>query len=123
MQSRTGVSVEDTADEAPWHPLEPISLARIEKRPDDKTDPSTREQMLIRPCFLARLTLKRLRDADEKVYGRDTLAEYAAWSAKIMHEELGLDPEALEAIDFAIERTPPEKRTELDELKSRIAHP
>lgn len=80
----------------------------------------TRETMLIRPHFLARITLQRLRDADEKLYGRDTLAEYAAWSAKIMHEELHLDAEALETFAFALERTPAEKQKVLLEWKAKL---
>ncbi|MBX7209950.1 MAG: hypothetical protein K1X78_16655 [Verrucomicrobiaceae bacterium] len=110
----------DTADEVSWHPLEPVSLARWEPQPDNKTDAAMRETMLIRPRFLARLTLKRLRNADEQIYGRDTLAEYAAWSARIMHEELHLDPEAREALAFALERTPPEKPKALLELKAKL---
>lgn len=51
---------------------------RLEPKPDDQVDAATREVMLIRPRFLARLTPKRLRDADEKSCGRDTLAEHAA---------------------------------------------
>ena len=111
-------AITESADEAPWHPLEPVSLARLEKKQGMKDyDPV---QRAIRTTFLARLTLKRLRDADEKLYGRDTLAEYASWAAKIMHEELKLKPEALEALAFALERTPPEKRQDLLKLKAEI---
>ena len=109
-----------TVNEVPWRPLEPVSLARLEPWPDDKTDAATRETLLIRLRFLAKLTLKRLRDADEKLYGPDTLAEYAAWSAKIMHEELQLDPEAAEALAFALERTPKDKQQPLLELKGKL---
>ena len=44
--------------------------------------------------------LKRLREADEKLYGRDTQAEYAAWSAKILRDGLHLDAEAEEALEL-----------------------
>ena len=84
----------------------------------DHSDASA--QKTVRATFLARLTLKRLHDANEKLYGRDTLAEYAAWSARIMHGVLHLDAEASEAIAFAMERTPPEKWKDLLELKAKL---
>ena len=122
MQARTGTpTIADCANQAPWHPLEPLSLARSEPMPDDKTDATAREAMLIRPRFLAGLTLNRLRDADEKLYGRDTLADYATWTAKILHEDLHLDPEALEAIAFALEHTPREKQLPLLDLKTKLS--
>ncbi len=113
-------AISDCASRAPWHPLEPISLARPE--PSYKQGPNSLspELTVVRARFLARLTLKRLKDADEKLYGRDTLAQYAEWSAKIMHEELLLHAETLEAIDFAIERTPKEKQQPLLDLKSQL---
>ena len=52
--------------------------------------------------------------------GRDTLAEYAAWAARIIHEELHLDHEALEAIAFALERTPAKKQQPLLELRAKL---
>ena len=113
-------NVIDSLEQASWHPLEPVSLARLQTQPTDKTDAAAREGMIISLLFLARLTLKRLREADEKLYGRDTLAEYAALSAKIMHEELHLDHEALEAIAFALERTPKDKQQSLLDLKTTI---
>ena len=115
MQARTETpTITDCADQAPWHPLEPVSLARLEA----KTDAA---QGTVRTTFLARLTLKRLREADEKLYGRDTLAEHASWAAKVMHEELHLDPEALQAIDFAIERTPKDKQQPLLDRKAKLS--
>ena len=113
-------TINDCAARAPWHPLEPLSLARLEPKPDDQTDAATRETLLIRPRFLARLTLKRLRNANEQIYGRDTLAEYAAWSAKIMHDELHLVAEARETLAFALDRTPLVKQKKLLELKVEI---
>ena len=110
----------DTANEAPWHPLEPLSMARLEPKPDEKTDTDARNKSLIRPRLLARLTLQRLRQANEPLYGRDTLAEYAAWAAKIMHEELHLDSEAQEAIAFARTHTPPERQKDLLQLKEKL---
>ncbi len=92
--------ITDTADGAPWHPLEPISLARLEPKPDDKADAAPRETLLIRPRFLARLTLQRLREADETLYGRATLAEYATWCAKILRAELHFEAEAQEALEL-----------------------
>jgi hypothetical protein len=119
MQARVETAtINKCADQAPWHPLEPVSLARLETRPDDKKGGA--EQGTLRPAFLARLTLKRLRSADEKLYGSDTLAEYAAWAAKIMHEELQLDLEAMEALNFALERTPTKKQQSLRDLKAKL---
>lgn len=74
----------------------PISLARLEPKPDDQTDVATREILLVRLRFLARLTLKRLHEVDD----RDTLAEYATWCAKVMQDELNLDAEAKEALEL-----------------------
>jgi hypothetical protein len=107
-------AIYDWLEMASWHPLAPISLARYSR----KTVATSEEAAGIRR--LIRNTLKRLRDADEKLYGRDTLAEYAAWSAKIMGEELKLKTEALEALAFALECTSPEKQKELLELKAEI---
>lgn len=121
MQTSLTVVVTDAANTTPWHPLVPISLARMEPRPDEKTIAASRDVMMIRPAFLAKLTLKRLHDADEKLYGREALAEYATWAANIMHAELRLDPEALEAINFALERTPPDKQATLLDLKEQLS--
>ena len=74
----------------------------------------------MRPEFLSRLTLQRLHEADESLYGQNTLAEYATWAAKIMLEELKLSKEALEAVSFAIEHTPQSKQQPLIDLKARI---
>jgi hypothetical protein len=183
MQARTKRVITDCAEEAPWHPLEPVSLARLDRSlllhlpiaedpasgslpksrgvdiekiaidpddvRDDEGDPRKKHPITkrksnipidsidekdltqnstdfsridssIRSRFLARLTLKRLHEADEKLYGRDTLAEYAAWAAKILHSELHLTPEALEALAFALERTPPDKQQNLLDLKAKI---
>jgi DNA-binding beta-propeller fold protein YncE len=97
MQARTDTpTIRDCADQAPWHPLTPISLARLEPRPDDRTDATKRESMMIRPTFLARLTLKRLGEVDAKLYGADLLAVYASKAAEWM-DELKLHEEAKEA--------------------------
>lgn len=108
----------DHAKQAPWHPLAPMALAQLEPMPDDDDwDPVNG---MVRPAFLARLTLKRLRAADEKLYGRQTLAEYAEWAAYNMDEDWHLHAEALEAIDFALERTPKEKQQSLLDMKKEI---
>ncbi len=83
-------AITDTADEARWHPLELISPARAEWLAESS----------VRTTFLARLTIERLREADEDRFGLDTLAEHAAWSAKIMQDELHLDSEAKEALEL-----------------------
>lgn len=90
----------DCANQAPWHPLTPVSLARLEAKPNPMTDAATREAMMIRPAFLARLTLKRLREADTKLYGADVLAAYAAKAAEWM-SGLKLSKEAAEALQLA----------------------
>lgn len=120
MQTDRYNKMDDIRFAVPWHPLVPLVDAIREARPLDEDDLRTRKKKQVYPRFLARLTLKRLRDADEKLYGRETLAEYAAWSAKTMHRELKLKSEALEAIAFALERTPPDQQKELLELKAQI---
>ncbi len=114
-------SMELWASEAPWHPLEPVSLARLEPKPKAGGDDAAREALMPRPRFLAQLTLKRLRAADVKIYDRDTLAQYGAWAAQIMHEELSLNTEALEAVNFALERTAPEMQKQLLELRAKLS--
>lgn len=111
--------ITDSADQAPWHPLAPVSLARLEPRPGMPA--WNTDHGMKRPTFLAKLTLQRLREADEKLYGRDTLAEYAAWAARIMHEELKLDAEAAEALSFALERVSKEKLPPLVKLRNQIS--
>lgn len=108
-------SILDAANAAPWHPLEPVSLARLEPQRDTNT-----KEILGSSIYLARLTLKRLRDADENLYGHDILAEYAAWASRIMNDELHLAPEALEAVDFALDLTPKDKQQPLIELRALI---
>lgn len=109
---------EEAADLVPWHPLAPLTQAEQEPMPDDDDwDPV---HGMLRPTFLARLTLKRLRAADEKLYGRETLAEYAEWAADTMSETWNLYSEALEAIDFALERTPKEKQQSLLDMKKEV---
>jgi len=111
-------AIYDCADQAPWHPLEPVSLARLEPREGESG--WNVSSGTVRPTFLAKLTLKRLREADLGLYGRDTLAEYAVWAAKIMNDELRLSTEALQAIEFAIERTPIDKQQPLIEFRVKI---
>lgn len=119
-------TMRDCIKMAPWHPLQPLAVAWAENwaapspespNPQDKADALNRS---VRYGYLCRMTLKRLSEADEQIYGRDTLAEYAAWSAKILHEELHFDSEAMEAITFALERTPPEKQKALLDLKTKL---
>ena len=59
---------------APWHPLAPISLSRLPENSDNK----------IRKKFLCDLTLKRLKAADPELWGKEHLAEDAAFAATIM---------------------------------------
>ena len=113
-----GAVITTWANQAPWHPLEPLSLARLELKPMGQMNPAP---PLERLSFLAKLTLKRLHDADEKLYGRNTLGEYAAWAAKIMHEELRLDAEAAEALSFALERASKENLPPLIILRNQIS--
>lgn len=115
QSSRT---INECANQAPWHPLSPVSLARLEPREGEPGWDNSNGKM--RPEFLSRLTLQRLHEADESLYGQNTLAEYATWAAKIMLEELKLSKEALEAVSFAIEHTPQSKQQPLIDLKARI---
>ncbi len=121
MQADLARTIADSADEAPWHPLVPVSLARLKSMTEDKsqTDAAAREARN-RAAFLVKLTLKRLHAVDEKLYGRETLAEYAAWAARIAHEEWRLDQEALEILTFALDRTPKEKQQPLLDLKAQL---
>ncbi|MDZ4401913.1 serine/threonine-protein kinase [Prosthecobacter sp.] len=84
-------TITDCADQAPWHPLVPVSLARKET-----LDIQDAAQRKVRTTFLARLTLKRLRDADVNIYSADVLTAYAAKAADWMLE-LALPQEAAEA--------------------------
>lgn len=121
MQALTATpTITDCADQAPWHPLAPVSLARLEPQPDGQSGPAISGTTLMRPRYLCRLTLQRLREADENLYGRDTLAGYAGWAAQIMHEELRLDAEALEVLAFALERAPLAKRNRWLELQEKL---
>ncbi|MFN0080719.1 MAG: protein kinase domain-containing protein [Prosthecobacter sp.] len=120
MQAHSdSATITECANQAPWHPLGPLSLARLFLR--KPTGPPVPPPPFERVAFLAKLTLKRLRDADERLYGRDTLAEYAAWAAKILHEEFKLDDEAAEALSFAMERAVKEKQALLLKLRDQIS--
>jgi hypothetical protein len=83
--------IRSSADQAPWHPLVPVSLAWLEE--DSVQD------------FLAGLTLKRLRDADPELWGKETLALYFAKSAERM-DEIGLVQVALDTAEEALKRNP-----------------
>ncbi|MES2599016.1 MAG: adenylate/guanylate cyclase domain-containing protein [Verrucomicrobiota bacterium] len=99
--------------QAPWHPLSPLSMARRGIIASDLTKllkygerpelPVNENAETNRRQFLARQTLTRLRDADESVYGRGVLAEYARWAAGILKDELGMVAEAREALALADE--------------------
>ena len=75
---------------APWHPLAPVSLARL----------SANSENQIRKTFLCKLTLKRLKAADPELWGKNHLAEDATFAAKIM-TELGYPQLAEEATTLA----------------------
>jgi hypothetical protein len=120
MRAQTdSATIRECADQAPWHPLEPLSLARLFlRRP---TGPPVPPPPAERVAFLAKLTFQRLREADEKLYSRDTLAEYAGWAAKIMHEEFKLDAEAAEVLSFAMERASKDQMPALLKLRDQIS--
>lgn len=121
MQATLPRTIIDSANEAPWHPLVPAALARLEPKLADPAVGDARAATTLRSTFLARLTLQRLRTADEKLYGRETLAAYAAWTARIMYEELRLEAEALDAINFALERTPLERQQPFLDFRARLS--
>lgn len=85
--THSGQIISQCADSAPWHPLVPISLARLEPKLDKQTAPSRREGMLVRPKYLARMTLQRLRQADEKVYGAAALENYLGFLWRVLDHD------------------------------------
>ena len=91
-----GETITMCADAAPWHPLAPVALARLEPEPPEGLDAEARILMKVRPTFLAQLTLRRLQDADVSLYGTKTLGIYATRAAEWM-DALHLESEAKEA--------------------------
>lgn len=81
------------ADAAPWHPLSPVCLATIAGNEDT-----------VRKTHLAGLTLRRLREADEQIYGREALAGYAATAAARMND-ISCFAEALASSELSLERS------------------
>ncbi len=106
-------AIDEVTQSAPWHPLSPVSLARMEAEELYLSDAP-------RIKFLASLTMQRLESADESLYGRDKIAEYAAWSAGIMFRELSLPDEARKAVRFAMDRTEGSYLEALKELEKEI---
>jgi len=102
-------SIRAYAAQAPWHPLVPVSLARLQPKLTEKTDEVKVKATAARSSFLAHQTLSRLKSADESLYGGTVLAEYAAWSAKIMHHELHLNDASGKALLFALEQLPADR--------------
>jgi hypothetical protein len=92
IAARVAASIAESVDIAPWHPISPVSLARM-------------EQDNSRQLFLAKLTLRRLREADESLYGRHELARYGAAAANWM-SKMKLNTEAVEAAKFSLDRLP-----------------
>jgi len=82
-----------SVDRAPWHPLAPVSLARAGNEGQQRRE------------FLSNLTLKRLRDADESIYGKDTLVSYCAHSSAWMLD-LGQCEAALQTAEEGLRRDP-----------------
>lgn len=99
------------ADQAPWHPLVPLSLARTEKDP-------------IRKTFLAGLTLKRLRSANPKLWGDEMLALYFAKSAEWM-DEMELEQLALDTAEEALKRNSNDAEVQrtLENIRTRMKKP
>jgi WD40 repeat protein len=99
-------------NQAPWHPLVPISLAKVEEDP-------------VRITFLAGLTLNRLRAADPKLWGEETLALYFAKSAEWMDGIDGMELEqvALDTAEEALKRNPDDAGVlrVLENIKARMA--
>ncbi len=88
------------ADRAPWHPLVPISLARFEPKEETNTEASFRKK------YLVDLTLKRLAQADETLYGKDTLLQYHGIVAEWLVLELGLIEEGLKQAEATLAKQP-----------------
>ena len=59
---------------APWHPLAPLSLARLLDGEEDQ----------IHKKFLCELSLERLKDADQTLWGGENLANDTAFAAEIL---------------------------------------
>ncbi|HYF35951.1 MAG TPA: hypothetical protein VD994_11715, partial [Prosthecobacter sp.] len=106
-------------DSAPWHPLAPLTVARLEVPAEGEPEASAKAKMP-QHKHLALLTLKRLRNADERVYERESLAEYALWTARVIQQELGLEEEALDALELQIRWAPQEKQVELQARLDRL---
>ena len=92
LQGRHAATIFSLADQAPWHPLVPVSLARHEEDP-------------VRQNFLAELSLKRLRDANEELWGEETLAFYFKKSVEWM-DEMAQGQVALDTAEEALKRNP-----------------
>lgn len=59
---------------APWHPLVPVSLARMARNGHHD----------LRKRFLCQLTLQRLHNADPKIWGKELLSQDTAFAAETM---------------------------------------
>ena len=88
-ESKTRNNVLSLRARAPWHPLAPVSLASLKRNKDND----------LRKKFLCQLTLKRLKAADPKIWGKDRLVEDAAFAAEVM-AKIGYPELAKEANDF-----------------------
>ncbi len=80
----------------------------------------SRAVLLVRPRILAQMTLRRLYHADEKLYGRDELARYAAWSAQVMFDHFQMKSEAIEAVRWAQARASNEWQPKLKQLLDEL---
>ena len=105
-QSEMMVSM--AAEQAPWHPLVPVSLAGAEKVTTSR-------------IFLAELSLKRLREADVELWGEETLALYFAKSAEWM-DGMELGQVALDTAEEALKWNPDDAGVmkTLENIKARM---
>ncbi len=112
MNATTPETAVDCANQALWHPLEPISL--ITPGPTAEDDDLQREK------FLAKLTLKRLREADSKIYDSATQWHYITWVINRLMDKRHLLEERLEGVNMAFDFAPPEAKDQLKSLQQGL---
>ncbi len=95
-------SIRTLTDSAPWHPLTPISLARIER-----TNPSPTNEEKSSPLnYLAQLSLKRITQPNQSPYEQDALIQYHSKVAEWMVADLDLTEAGFKELDSLLLQHP-----------------